>query len=116
MFRPRLRPTQPTDVIKVLVLDCRVPAFQRLIRFLGDDVLHHLLPRPRCQFGIATIQTLPRQRRNELRLNLRFVLCLEDALRLKLVACFETPLFAGDFVFEVENAPRTSEQTECLFH
>jgi hypothetical protein len=25
-------------------------------------------------------------------------------------------LFAGNFVFEVEDAPRTPDQTECLFH
>jgi hypothetical protein len=25
-------------------------------------------------------------------------------------------LFAGDFVFEVEDAPRTPDQTECLSH
>jgi hypothetical protein len=25
-------------------------------------------------------------------------------------------LFAGDFVFEVEDAPGTPDQTECLFH
>jgi hypothetical protein len=25
-------------------------------------------------------------------------------------------LFAGDFIFEVEDAPLTPDQTECLFH
>jgi hypothetical protein len=42
--------------------------------------------------------------------------CLEDALRLKLVARLEALLFAGDFVFEVEDASGTPDQTECLFH
>jgi hypothetical protein len=51
-----------------------------------------------------------------MRLILRFVVCLKDTLRLKLIACLETLLFAGDFVFEVEDAPWTPDQTECLFH
>ena len=51
-----------------------------------------------------------------MRLTLRFVVRLEDALRLVLVACLEALLFAGDFVFEVEDAPGTPDQTECLFH
>jgi hypothetical protein len=41
---------------------------------------------------------------------------LEDALRLVLIACLEVLLFAGDFVFEVEDASGTPDQTECLFH
>jgi hypothetical protein len=41
---------------------------------------------------------------------------LEDALRFVLVVRFETGLLAGDFVFEVEDALGTPDQTECLFH
>jgi hypothetical protein len=51
-----------------------------------------------------------------MRLILRFVVRLEDALRLVLIARLETRLNAGDFVFEVEDAPGTPDQTECLFH
>ena len=51
-----------------------------------------------------------------MRLTLRFVVRLEDALCLTLVARLEALLFAGDFVFEVEDAPGTPDQTECLFH
>jgi hypothetical protein len=51
-----------------------------------------------------------------MRLTLRFVVRLEDALRLCLVAGFEARLLAGDFVFEVENTSGTPDQTECLFH
>ena len=41
---------------------------------------------------------------------------LENALRLVLVARFEARLLTGDFVFEVEDASGTPDQTECLFH
>ena len=51
-----------------------------------------------------------------MRLTLRFVVRLEDALRLCLVAGFEAGLLAGDFVFEVENTSGTPDQTEYLFH
>ena len=40
----------------------------------------------------------------------------EDALRLKLVARLEALLVASDFVFEIQDAPGTPDQTECLFH
>ena len=40
----------------------------------------------------------------------------ENASRLNLVACLEARLNAGDLVFEVEDAPGTPDQTECLFH
>jgi hypothetical protein len=51
-----------------------------------------------------------------MRLALRFVVRLEDALRFVLVARLEAGLLAGDFVFEVEDASGTPDQTECLFH
>ncbi len=44
---------------------------------------------------------------------------MEDALRLKFIARLETLLsllFAGGFVFEVEDTPGTTDQAECLFH
>ena len=116
MFRAGFRHAQIADAVKIPVLDCRVPPPPRLIRFLGDDVFHHLLPRPRCQLGISAVEIHPRQRQVEVRLTLRFVVRLKDALCLKLIACLEALLFAGNFVFEVEDAPRTPDQTECLFH
>ena len=51
-----------------------------------------------------------------MRLQLRFIVRLEDALRLVLITRLEALLFASDFVFEVEDAPGTPDQTECLFH
>ncbi len=51
-----------------------------------------------------------------MRLTLRFVVRLADGLRLKLVARLQALLFASGFVFEVEDAPGTPDQTECLFH
>ena len=65
---------------------------------------------------ISAVEVHPRQRQVEVRLTLRFVVCLEDALRLKLVACLEALLLAGDFVFEIEDVLGTPDQTECLFH
>ena len=41
---------------------------------------------------------------------------LKDALRLVFVARLEAGLDASGFVFQVEHAPRTPDQTECLFH
>jgi hypothetical protein len=49
-----------------------------------------------------------------MRLTLRFVVRLEDALGFKLVAGLEVSLLAGDFVFEVEDTSGTPDQTECL--
>ena len=69
-----------------------------------------------ASLGSAPFEIHPRQRKVEVRLALRFVVRLEDALRFKLVARLEALLFAGDFVFEVEDASRTPDQTECLFH
>ncbi len=51
-----------------------------------------------------------------MRLTFRLVMRLQDALRLVLIARLETGLLTGGFVFEVENAPRAADQTECLFH
>ena len=64
----------------------------------------------------SPVEIHPRQRQVEIRLNLGFVVRLEDALSLKLVACLEALLFASGFVFQVEDAPGTPDQTECLFH
>ena len=41
---------------------------------------------------------------------------MEDSLRLKFIARFETGLNTGAFIFEVVHTPRTTDQTECLFH
>ena len=65
---------------------------------------------------ICAVEIHPRQRQIEMRLILRFVVRLEDALRLMLIARLETRLNAGDFVFEIEDAPRTPDQTELLLH
>jgi hypothetical protein len=116
MFRAGFRHAQVADAVKIPVLDRRVPPPPRLIHFLCDDVFHHLLPGPRGQFGISAVEIHPRQRQVEVRLTLRFVVRLEDALRLRLVTRLEALLFAGDFVFEVEDASGTPDQTECLFH
>ena len=116
MFRAGFGNVQVADAVEIPILDCCFPPPPRLIRFLGDDVFHHFLPRPRCQFRIGGVEIHPCQRQIEMRLTLRFVVCLEDALRLKLVARLEALLFAGDFVFEVEDASGTPDQTECLFH
>ena len=51
-----------------------------------------------------------------MRLIFRFVVHLEDALRLVLIARLETRLNAGNFVLKVEDTPGTPDQTECLFH
>jgi len=51
-----------------------------------------------------------------MRLALRFVVRLEDALCLCLVVRFEARLLAADFVLQVEYTPGTPDQTECLFH
>jgi len=50
------------------------------------------------------------------RLQLRFIAGLKDALRLVFVGRLEAGLNAGDFVFQVEDAPRALDQTECVFH
>jgi hypothetical protein len=50
-----------------------------------------------------------------MRLTLRFVVRLEDALRLKLVARLEALLFAGDFVFEVEDAQGRRTRPNACF-
>jgi len=51
-----------------------------------------------------------------MRLAFRFIVCLEDALGLVLIACLETRLLTGDFVYEVKDASRTPDQAECLIH
>ena len=56
MFRAGFGHAQVADAIKIPVLDRHFPAPPRLIRFLGDDVFHHLLPRPRCQLGSAPLR------------------------------------------------------------
>ena len=116
MCRASFTDGQVADTIEVRILDGDFPAPPRLILFLGDDVLHHVLPRPRCQFRISAVEIHPRQGQIEMRLTLRFVVRLEDALRLVLVARLEAGLLTGDFVFEVEDASGTPDQTECLFH
>jgi hypothetical protein len=55
MLRSCLRHAQVADAIEIPVLDRRFPSPPRLIQFLGDDVFHHLLPRPRCQLGISAV-------------------------------------------------------------
>ena len=86
MLRAGFRDRQIADAVEIPVLDGHFPAPPRFIRFLGDDVFHHLLPGPRGQFGISAVEIHPRQRQVEVRLALRFVVRLEDALRLNLVA------------------------------
>ena len=51
-----------------------------------------------------------------MRLALRVVFRLEQALGFDGIAGLETRLLPGDFVLEVEDAPRASDQTELLFH
>src|ERR1700678_340137 len=51
-----------------------------------------------------------------MRLALRFIVRLKDALRLCLVAGLDALLFAGGFVLNVIDAPGTPNQTEYLFH
>jgi hypothetical protein len=116
VFRAGFADGQATDTVEVFVFDSDFPTPQGFVLFLGDNVIHHLLPCPRCQFGISAVEIHPRQRQVEVRLTLRFVVRLENALSFMLVARLEALLFAGDFVFEVEDAPRTPDQTECLFH
>ena len=116
MFRAGFTDGQIADAVKILVFDGRLPTPPRLILFIGDDVSHDLLPCPRRQLGISTVEIHPRQRQIEMRLTLRFVVRLKNALNLMLVACLEARLLAGDFVFEVEDASGTPDQTECLFH
>jgi hypothetical protein len=116
MLRAGFADVQVTDAIKILVFDGCFPASSRLISFLGNDIFHHLLPRPRGQLGISAVEIHPRQRQVEMRLTFRFVVRLENALCLRFVACLEARLLAGDFVFEVEDTSGTTDQTECLFH
>lgn len=61
MFWAGFRNVQVANAVKVLVLDRRVPTSPCLIGFLGSDVFHHLLPGPRQQFGISTVEINPRQ-------------------------------------------------------
>jgi len=116
MFRSCFRHAQVADAVKVFIFDCRVPTSACSIRFLGNDVFHHFLPRPGGQFGISTVEIHSCQRKVKVRLTLRFVVCLKDALCFVFITRFEALLFAGDFVFEVEDASGTPDQTECLFH
>jgi hypothetical protein len=116
MLRAGFADGQVADAIKILFFDGRLPTPTSFVLFLGDDVLQYILPGSHCQFGISAVEIHPRQREIEIWLKLRFVVCLENPLRFQLIARLEAFLFAGDFVFEVENASGTSDQTECLFH
>jgi hypothetical protein len=66
--------------------------------------------------GISAVEIHPRQRQVKVRLHFGFIVRLEDSLRLMLVARFEAGLMTGDFMFEVEDAPGTPDQTECFLH
>ena len=116
MFRPRLGDAQIPDAIKVVILDGDLPAPPRLIRFLGDDVFHDLLPRPRPELRVRAVHVHASEGEIEMRLRLRLVVSLEQTLRLGPVSGFETRLLAGDFVFEIENTPGALDQTELLLH
>ena len=73
MFRTSFRHRQPPDAVEILVLDGNFPSPQSFILFLGYDVVHHVLPGPRCQFGISGIEVNPRQAEADSRLAFRFV-------------------------------------------
>lgn len=75
-------------------------------------MFHHILPGARCQFRIRAVEIHPGQCHVELRLAFRVIARVEEALRFLFVGRLETRLFAGDFVFEVEHAPRAADQTE----
>lgn len=60
-------------------------------------------------------QLVARQRLVQVRLAFGLVAGLDQALGFRLVAGFETGLFACDFVFEVKHAPRALDQTDLLF-
>ncbi|HTY85949.1 MAG TPA: JAB domain-containing protein [Candidatus Acidoferrum sp.] len=114
------RPALVANAAAIVVMHCHpsgdatpseadIKVTRDLIRagqLLKVELLDHVI------MGTATAD----QRQVEVRLTLRFVVRLEDALRFVLIARFETRLNAGDFVFEVEDAPGTPDQTECLFH
>ena len=51
-----------------------------------------------------------------MRLALRIILRLEQAPGFNRIPSLWTDLDAGDFVFEVEDAPRAPDQTEPLLH
>ena len=49
-------------------------------------------------------------------LTFRFVVRLENALRRVLIVRLETRLNPSDFALQIVDTPRTTDQTECLFH
>ena len=62
MFRAGFADGQSSDAVKVFVFDGCLPPFERFIRFLGDDVVHHVLPCSRSQLGVSAVQINARQR------------------------------------------------------
>lgn len=116
MLRAGFADGQIAQAVEILVFDGDFPAPPGFVGFLSDDVFHHVLPGARGQLGISAVEIHPCQRQIEMRLAFRFVVRLENALRLKLVAGLEAGLLAGDFVFEVKDTSGTTDETECLFH
>jgi hypothetical protein len=68
------------------------------------------------QLGISAVEIHMCQRQVEVRLALRFVVRPENALRFMFIARFETRLNSAQLVHQIEHTPRTTDQTECLFH
>jgi hypothetical protein len=90
MFRAGFSDVQASDAVKILVFDGGLPAFKRFIRFFGDDIFHHVLPRPCRQFGICGVQVNSGQSKVYGRLAFGFIHGVDLLHRLRLFACLET--------------------------
>jgi hypothetical protein len=89
MFWTGFTNMQITDAIEIPIFDGGLPAFEGVIRFLGDDVLHHILPGPGREFRISRVQINPRQTEIDVRLAFSLVCGIDllDCQRCWLAPC-----------------------------
>jgi hypothetical protein len=116
MFRAGFVHAQVADAVEIPVLDRHLPPPPRLIRFLGDDVFHHLLPRPGGQFGIGGVQVNARQAEADGRLAFRFVHGVDPLFRLSSHPRLEADRIARHVVEGIPHAPGAFEFPIPLRH
>lgn len=103
------------DAIQHLVLDGRLPAHLGVAVLGGDNLRHHVLPRPRGHRRIAMLQIDLRDLQVHGGLVGGLVLDVKQAHGVGLVAGAERSLFAGAGIFAIEDAGAL-EQDEPMFH
>ena len=89
MFRAGFADGQVADAVKIPVLDGDFPTPPCLILFLGDDVFHDILPRPRCQLRIGSVEINLRQTEADGRLAFRLIHGVDLLFRLGLHPCLK---------------------------